>query len=173
VKVTDLTAQLQQEAAETSETVKQMQIEALEALKNALAQQCSDAESTLKSALEETLESMKIAVSESASAMNEQLATVKSDVKKWTPKFFWAVKVGVVLPVLATLIVCLGMIGGSLVWWKIQDREHVHMKPFFTDKGEKLMMVDEPTWFNCQEQTVTDKVTGKKTVYWQRCRKAD
>lgn len=173
MKITDLTAQLEQEANQTAETVKQMQLDALDTLKSALAQQCSDAESTLKSALETALESMKSAASENASAMNEQLATVKSDVKKWTPKFFWAVKTGVVLPVLATLIVCLGMIGGSLAWWKIQDREHVHTRTFISATGEKWMMVDEPTWLNCEPWTETDKKTKTTTIYVQRCRKAE
>lgn len=173
MKITDLTAQLEQEANRTAETVKKMQLDALETLKNALAQQCSDAESTFKNALETTLESMKKTVAENTSTMNEQIATVKSDVKKWTPKFFWAVKAGVALPIFVTLIVCLGMIGGSLAWWKIQDREHVHMKPFISATGEKLMMVDEPTWLSCEPWTETDKKTKTTTIYIQRCRKAE
>jgi hypothetical protein len=156
-----------------AEAVKKMQLDALEKLKNALAQQCSDAESTLKDALETALESMRSAVSANTFAMNTQLATVKSDVKVWTPKLFRAIKIGVFWPILTTALLCLLMISGSIAWWKIEDREHIHLKPFITDRGEQLMVVDEPKWGYCPDQTITDKGTGKKTVYQQRCGKVE
>jgi len=148
VKVSDLTAQLQQEAAETTETVKQMQIDALEKLRKDLERQCSDAESTLKSALETALASMKSAVRENADVMNVQLARAKADVMFWPPKFFWAVKAGVMLPIGMTMLLCALVVLATWVWMP-RELWNVHTSHRNMVDGRQYLVIEDPQWTRC------------------------
>jgi hypothetical protein len=52
------------------------------------------------------------------------------------PKLHRIMKWAVIAPILWMARLCMGMVGRSLAWWRIQNRERVHMKPFVTDTGE-------------------------------------
>jgi hypothetical protein len=171
MKLTDLTAQFEQESKETVQQAKQIEREALSTLESDLKQQCSSAVTTLKSDLDTAKSEVSTKIATFSTTLTGQLSIVEQEARKWAPKLLNIVKWAVAAPIIATFLLCAAMIAGTLTWWKIESRERVHMRPFVTDKGETLMIVDEPTWQYCNEQTLTDK-SGKKTIYQQRCRKA-
>src|SRR5260370_27058053 len=97
MKISDLTAQLQQESNEATEEMKRIERDALSRFDSDLKRQCSSAASTLKSALDTSRTELvkeigtykaglKDAISADSKALTDQLATLKTEVAKWMPK---------------------------------------------------------------------------------------
>ncbi len=159
MKISDLTAQLLQESNETTEEIKRIERDALSKFESDLKRQCSSAATTLKSALEksqtelvneiETYKTgLKDAISADSKALTDQLAALKKDVAKWTPKLSLAVKLGIVLPILLTFASCSLMVIATWLWmprelWNLRS-SHQTMRD-----GRSYLVIDDMTWSNC------------------------
>jgi small-conductance mechanosensitive channel len=159
MKISDLTAQLQQESNETTEEIKRIERDALSRFESDLKRQCSSAATTLKSALDvsrtelvneiETYKTgLKDAISADSKELTDQLAILKKDVAKWTPKLTLAVKLGIFLPIAMTLAACSLMIVTTWLWmprelWNVRTSHQTMWD------GRSYLVIDDPTWINC------------------------
>jgi len=159
MKISDLTAQLQQESNETTEEIKRIERDALSRFESDLKRQCSSAASTLKSALDrsqtelkneiETYKTgLKAAILADSKELTDQLATLKKEVAKWTPKLVLAVKLGIFLPIAVTLAACGLMVIATWLWmprelWNLRSSHQTMMN------GKSYLVIDDPDWSNC------------------------
>lgn len=150
---------------------KQIEIDALSNFEVDLKLQCSCAASTLKSALEksqiELMEEirtynieLKTALSGNSKELKDQLSTLKMAVAKWTPKLTLAVKMGVFLPIIVTLVTCGLLVLGTYLWmpselWNLRT-SHQTMKD-----GKSYLVIEDPAWKTCN---LADSPTATKTL---------
>jgi hypothetical protein len=176
MKLTELTAQLEQESNETIQQARQIERDALNTLAYDLKQQCSSAVTTLKSALDtskselttdiETYKTdLKNALSADSTELTDQLATLKKEVAKWSPKMIWAVKWGVIVPVIATFAACALVLITTWLWmprelWNIRT-SHQSMKD-----GKIYLVIDDESWGRCN--LTPDAGKGHET--WRPCK---
>jgi hypothetical protein len=159
MKISELTAKLEQESKETMEEIKRIERDALSRFESDLKRQCSSAASTLKNALDvsrteltkdiETYKSgLKEAISGDSKQLTDQLAALKEDVAEWTPRLTLAVKLGIFLPIAGTLAACSLMVLATWLWmprelWNIST-SHQTM-----NDGKSYLVIDDPAWSNC------------------------
>jgi hypothetical protein len=148
MKLTDLTAQLEQESNETIQQAKQIEREALSTLESDLKQQCSSAATTLKSALDTSTSEVKNTLSANSKELTDQLATLKKEVATWTPRMIWAVKWGVIVPVIATFAVCGLMIVATWLWMP-KELWNVRMSHQTLQGGKSFLVIEDASWTLC------------------------
>jgi hypothetical protein len=169
MKISDLTAQLQQESNETTEEIKRIERDALSRFETDLKRQCSSAATTLKSALDvsrtelvteiETYKTgLKEAMSSDSKELAKQLEILKKDVAKWTPKLTLAVKIGIFLPIVVTLAACSLMVIVTWLWmptelWNVRTSHQI------MQNGKSYLVIDDTTWSNCNLADTPKKVS--------------
>jgi hypothetical protein len=168
MKISDLTAQLQQESNETTEEIKRIERDALSRFESDLKQQCNSAATTLKSALDVSRSelvteieiyktALKYAISADSKELTDQLTSLKKDVVKWTPKLTLAVKLGIFLPIVVTLAACSLLVIATWLWmprelWNVRT-SHQTMQ-----NGKSYLVIEDPTWDNCNLAGAQKKV---------------
>jgi GrpB-like predicted nucleotidyltransferase (UPF0157 family) len=176
MKITDLTAQLEQESAETIQQAKQIERDALNMLESDLKRQCSSAVSTLKSDLATAKgelsaeitafkDDLKTTLATDSKALTDQLARLKFEVAKWSPRMIWAVKWGVILSVIATFAACALVLITTWLWmprelWNVRT-SHQSM-----GDGRIYLVIDDPDWTTCNVSETPNKRVSRpcKTI---------
>jgi hypothetical protein len=91
---------------------------------------------------------LKEAISADSKELTNQLAVLKKDVAKWTPKLALAVKLGILLPIVVTLAACSLMVITTWLWmprelWNLRS-SHRTMRD-----GRIYLVINDTTWSNC------------------------
>jgi len=159
MKLTDISEQIRLKSNEATEEMKRIERDALSRFESDLKRQCSSAASTLKSALDvsqtelkkdiETYKTgLKAAISADSKELTDQLAILKKDVAKWTPKLTLAVKLGIFLPIAVTLAACGLMIVTTWLWMP-RELWNVRTSHQTMGNGRSYLVIDDPTWRSC------------------------